>query len=69
MCLGMSEFLSYRKVLKLYAWEESFINKITGIRNEEMKFLKKAAFLNAGFDFSFACTPFLVSVYAKYSKI
>lgn len=62
-------FLSCLKVLKLYAWEESFINKIAGIRTKEVKYLKKAAFLNASFDFSFACAPFLVSSYISDSLV
>ena len=49
------------QVLKLYAWELSFQDKILAIRNEELKVLKKAAYLNAASSFTWTCAPFLVS--------
>ena len=49
------------QVLKLYAWELSFQEKILGIRNEELKVLKKAAYLHAASSFTWTCAPFLVS--------
>lgn len=49
------------KVLKLYAWEPSFEEKIVKIRNKEIRVLKSAAYLNAGTAFIWACAPFLVS--------
>ncbi len=58
----MNEVLNGIKVLKLYAWELSFQDKILAIRNMELSVLKKAAYLNAVSSFTWACAPFLVSV-------
>ncbi|EDO36474.1 predicted protein [Nematostella vectensis] len=58
----MNEILNGMKVLKLYAWEESFMAKVTGIRNQELHHLKNAMYLNAFFGFTFTCAPFLVSL-------
>ena len=53
------------QVLKLYAWESSFMDKVTEIRQRELKQLKHAAYLNASFAFTFTCAPFLVR-YSSY---
>ncbi|XP_063893502.1 multidrug resistance-associated protein 1 [Helicoverpa armigera] len=58
----MSEVLNGMKVLKMYAWEPSFRDHITGIRNKELGVLKKLAYLNSGMAFIWICTPFLVSL-------
>ncbi|XP_046388377.1 multidrug resistance-associated protein 1-like isoform X2 [Ischnura elegans] len=67
----MNEVLSGIKVLKLYAWEPSFEQKILSIRNRELQTLKKAAYLNAGSSFLWSCAPFLVSLvtFATYVLI
>lgn len=57
----MNEVLAGIKVLKLYAWEESFISKVMGFRNDELKQLKKAMYLKANYSFTLSCTPFFVS--------
>lgn len=56
----MNEILNGIKVLKLYAWEPSFEEQVLGVRNLEIKVLKKSAYLNAGTSFIWTCTPFLV---------
>ncbi|CAG5119557.1 unnamed protein product, partial [Candidula unifasciata] len=58
----MNEILSGIKVLKLYAWEESFQDQVLEIRNKELKVLKKAAYLNALTAFFWSCAPVLVSL-------
>ncbi|CAK9296811.1 unnamed protein product [Gordionus sp. m RMFG-2023] len=57
----MNEVLNGIKVIKLYAWELSFEDKILKIRNKEVDILKKIAFLLAYFSFIWCCAPFLVS--------
>ena len=52
----------FSKVLKLYAWEESFFDKIIRIRNNELKYLRMASCFNAIIQFTFTCAPFLVSL-------
>ena len=42
----MNQVLSGIKVLKLYAWEPYFRDKILEIRNKELVVLKKAALLS-----------------------
>jgi ABC-type bacteriocin/lantibiotic exporter with double-glycine peptidase domain len=41
----MDEVLNGIKVLKLYAWEPSFIYKLLSIRQEEIKALKKVTMI------------------------
>ncbi|XP_071455080.1 multidrug resistance-associated protein 1-like [Hetaerina americana] len=67
----MNEIFSGMKVLKLYAWEPPFVQKILTIRNKEMKTLRQAAYLYAGTDFMWSCAPFLVSIvtFATYVLI
>lgn len=57
----MNEMLNNIKVLKLYAWELAFKDKVTDIRERELRVLKKAAYLGAMSTFTWVCAPFLVS--------
>uniref|UniRef100_A0A665WUG6 ATP-binding cassette, sub-family C (CFTR/MRP), member 3 n=1 Tax=Echeneis naucrates TaxID=173247 RepID=A0A665WUG6_ECHNA len=43
----MNEILNGIKVLKLYAWENSFKEKVLAIRQKELNVLRKAAYLGA----------------------
>ncbi|KAL2765252.1 ATP-binding cassette sub-family C member 3 isoform 2, partial [Daubentonia madagascariensis] len=56
----MSEILGGIKVLKLYAWESSFLEQVEDIRQGELQLLRKAAYLHALSTFLWVCTPFLV---------
>ncbi|XP_014276421.1 multidrug resistance-associated protein 1 isoform X1 [Halyomorpha halys] len=58
----MNEILSGIKVLKLYAWEPSFEQRVLKIREKEIKVLKQSAYLNATTSFIWSCAPFLVSL-------
>ncbi|XP_059804131.1 ATP-binding cassette sub-family C member 3 isoform X2 [Hypanus sabinus] len=58
----MNEILNGIKVLKLYAWEASFEEKILSIREKELKILKKAAYLNALSTFTWTTAPFFVAL-------
>ncbi|XP_015764594.1 PREDICTED: multidrug resistance-associated protein 1-like, partial [Acropora digitifera] len=58
----MNEILNGIKVLKLYAWETSFMKTVSDLRNKELEHLKNASYLNASFAFTFTCAPFLVSL-------
>ena len=55
-----SEVLAGIKVLKLYAWEQSFGDRIQEIRNSEVKTLRLMAFLEAGSAISWFMAPYLV---------
>lgn len=57
----MNEMLNSIKVLKLYAWELAFKEKVSEIRERELSVLKKAACLGAISTFTWVCAPFLVS--------
>lgn len=59
----MNEVLNGIKVLKLYAWENSFKEQVMRIRNEEVKILRKHAYLNAGTTLAWNCTPVFVSLF------
>lgn len=54
--------VSFFQSLKLYAWEEPFLNKVTQIRRKELWFLRNASFINAIIEFTFICSPVLVSL-------
>ncbi|OQV17378.1 Canalicular multispecific organic anion transporter 2 [Hypsibius exemplaris] len=58
----MSEILNGIKVLKLYAWEKSFQQQVTDIRERELTTLRKAAYLGALGYFSWILSPFLVAI-------
>ncbi|KAG8247448.1 Canalicular multispecific organic anion transporter 1 [Homalodisca vitripennis] len=58
----MNEVLSGIKVLKLYAWEPSFEQKITNIRQKEINVLKTAVYYNTCSIFVFSMTPYLVAL-------
>ena len=58
----MNELLQGMKILKLYAWEESFMSEIETIRNGEISTMLKMAYLNSGTAFVWSCAPFVVSL-------
>ena len=64
----MNEILEGIKVLKLYAWEPSFLSKITGIRGTEVETLKKVAYLGAvqTFVFQSATTMIALAAFATF---
>lgn len=64
----MNEVLNGIKVLKLYAWEPSFEKRVLEVRDKEIKALRSAAFLGAGFSFIWTSAPFLVALvsFASY---
>ncbi|XP_032304136.1 canalicular multispecific organic anion transporter 2 isoform X6 [Coturnix japonica] len=55
----MNEILGGIKVLKLYAWEPSFSEKVLEIRKNELRVLKKSAYLNSLSNFAWTSSPFL----------
>ncbi|KAH9270061.1 hypothetical protein BASA83_007891 [Batrachochytrium salamandrivorans] len=57
----MDELLNGIKVIKLYAWENSFLRKIFKVREAELDTLKYIGYLSAAQSFTWSCTPFLVS--------
>ncbi|CAF93260.1 unnamed protein product, partial [Tetraodon nigroviridis] len=58
----MNEMLNSIKVLKLYAWELAFKDKVSEIREHELHVLKKAGYLGAVTTFTWICAPFLVAL-------
>ncbi|KAK3091915.1 hypothetical protein FSP39_023706 [Pinctada imbricata] len=61
----MNEVLNGIKVLKLYAWELSFEEKILAIRNKELRVLRTMAILNAVVSFTWTTAPFVTTVSLK----
>ncbi|ESO91182.1 hypothetical protein LOTGIDRAFT_153611 [Lottia gigantea] len=57
-----SEVLEGIKVLKLYAWECVFKQKILEMRKQELSILKKIANLNTLSTFVWTCAPYLVTL-------
>jgi len=64
-----NEVLQGIRVIKFFAWEESFQKKIHSIRATELKTLKKSAYLKAFTTFLLTSTPLFVSIvtFATYS--
>ncbi|XP_074651922.1 multidrug resistance-associated protein 1-like isoform X2 [Tubulanus polymorphus] len=58
----MNEVLNGIKVLKLYAWEESFQNKVSEIRDKELINLRKTQYLSAFTTFVWTCAPYIVTL-------
>ncbi|XP_076457523.1 multidrug resistance-associated protein 1-like isoform X2 [Babylonia areolata] len=58
----MNEVLNGIKVLKMYAWEPSFEDKIRALRDREVKLLRTAAILNTISNFCWICSPVLVTL-------
>lgn len=56
----MNEILNGIKVLKLYAWETSFRDKVLAIRQKELSVLRKTAYLGALSTMAWTSAPFLV---------
>lgn len=56
----MNEILNGIKVLKLYAWETSFRDKVLAIRQKELNVLRKTAYLGALSTMAWTSAPFLV---------
>ncbi|NXW34750.1 MRP3 protein, partial [Phaetusa simplex] len=67
----MNEILGGIKVLKLYAWEPSFSEKVVEIRKNELRVLKKSAYLNSLSTFAWISAPFLVALttFAVYVSV
>ncbi|XP_043085933.1 ATP-binding cassette sub-family C member 3 isoform X4 [Puntigrus tetrazona] len=58
----MNEILNGIKVLKLYAWEVSFKEKILQIRQKELNVLRKTAYLSALSTMAWTSAPFMVAL-------
>uniref|UniRef100_A0A8C4Q402 ABC-type glutathione-S-conjugate transporter n=1 Tax=Eptatretus burgeri TaxID=7764 RepID=A0A8C4Q402_EPTBU len=58
----MNEILNGIKILKLYAWEPSFGEQVTSVRNGELDVMRSYNYLNSVSIFLFTCAPFLVSL-------
>lgn len=58
----MNEILAGIKIIKMYAWEDSFLAKVNGFRSKELKQLRNSKLLLANTGFTISCAPFLVSI-------
>lgn len=57
-----NEVLQGIRVIKFFAWEDSFIKAITEIRNIEIRDLRKSAYLTSVVMFMWMSTPLFVSI-------
>ncbi|KAL8828170.1 MAG: hypothetical protein Q9191_002746 [Dirinaria sp. TL-2023a] len=58
----MTEILNNMKSIKLYAWSQAFMKKLSYVRNElELRTLRKIGAAQAFANFTWSTTPFLVS--------
>ena len=58
----MNEVLYGMRVVKLYAWEELFRDRIETLRQAELKSLKGRKYLDAMCVYFWATTPVLISI-------
>ena len=58
----INEILSGVKVLKMYSWESPFIEKIVGIRGNELHSMKWVQYLDSFLFFTWNSAPFLVAI-------
>ncbi|CAB4033149.1 multidrug resistance-associated 1-like, partial [Paramuricea clavata] len=58
----MNEILNGIKVLKLFAWETSFMSKVLGIRKEELHQLRIFSYLQAAHILVMSSAPIIVSL-------
>ena len=58
----MNEILNGIRVLKLYAWEKSFHEKVLGIRNEELGLRKTRSKIDAFSSVFWHCSSTMVSL-------
>lgn len=66
----MNEILSGIRVIKNYAWENAFIEKITEIREKELIILKQIAYIAAiGFTVALMAAPTLLPVLIFYTYV
>ena len=66
----MNEILNGVKVLKLYAWEKPFMKKVSDIREEELKIMRKYGYMQAIVILIWEFTPYLVQLvsFAVYTQ-
>lgn len=57
----LNEILAGIKIIKMYAWEVPFINKVQTIRERETDFIRKYLLGQTMISFVWYCSPFLVS--------
>ena len=67
----LNEILTGMKVLKLYAWENPFMKRVKGMRDQEIHVLRKTAKVWATTNLSFSASPFLTSiaVFSAYTSL
>ncbi len=58
----MDEILNGIKILKLYAWETSFEQKVLRIRRTEIRSLRWLAYYSAGMTFLWTCAPVVIAL-------
>ena len=58
----ISEVISGIKIIKMYTWEGSYVQRISEVRRKELKLIQKVMMLDASWSFSINCLPFMVSV-------
>ena len=57
----MNELINSIQLVKMYAWERPFFEKIQSVRKDELKLLRRSAFLQS---ISFSVTPTITIIAA-----
>lgn len=56
----LSEIFNGIKIIKIYAWEDSFKKRTEDFRAEEVRYLKRQTRYTAAISFAYQCLPFVV---------
>ena len=63
----MSEIISGMRIIKFFAWEDSYINAANTVRKVEVDTLKSSSYLRATTLFSWAVSPVFVALFTFLS--
>jgi len=63
----VTEFVTGIKAMKLYAWEKAYMKKITQLREEELRMVRRIAYLNICNMMLFFASPILVALAAFWT--
>ncbi|KAL2628814.1 hypothetical protein R1flu_013500 [Riccia fluitans] len=58
----MNELLMYIRTLKMYTWENFFVERVMQIRKQELRYLATRKYLDAWCVYFWACTPSIFSL-------
>lgn len=65
----ITEILSSIKVIKLFAWEGSFIKRVNALRNQEVKYVRVKQLLDGALNLLWISIPILVTMASFFAFV